>query len=352
MHDRHMTTSPPTDPIFVVGFPRSGTTLLQGLLGAHPRIAAPPEMHFARRIVQFHDYWGDLKDDDVLRRVVDATLKLPALSASGFDLDRVYERTRQGPRTYAGVLDAVMRDFAERNGKQRWSEKTPHQGSLAIWLHFPEARIVHIVRDPRPTVVSNLAKLGGWPDLLSTARAWRGFTLRNIAAGADRGAAHYLRIRYEDLAREPAAVMRVVFAFLGEDFDAAALDDPDRRRASIAPGAAPWQTRVLEPIRAAEETDWRTQISPPARARLTAAVADLMPPLGYAAPARSSVGVGDVLNLAFYPVLGGRALKAKVRNQGSTPQQRYQAEQAEHQQRARRMRRALQRSSKRSASQG
>src|SRR4029079_289784 len=124
--------------------------------------------------------------------------------------------------------DAVMTDFAERNGKQRWSEKTPHQGAPGIWLHFPEARVGHIVRDPRPTVVSNLTKLGGWPDLLSTARAWRGFTLRNIAAGAQRRAWPYLRIRYEDLAREPAAVMRVVFAFLGEDFDASSLDDPDR----------------------------------------------------------------------------------------------------------------------------
>src|SRR5881628_2752506 len=91
-------------PIFVVGFGRSGTTLLQSLLGAHPRIAAPPEMHFARRIVQFQDYWGDLADDAVLRTVVAKTLDLPALAKSGFDLDRVYERAQRGPRTYAGVL--------------------------------------------------------------------------------------------------------------------------------------------------------------------------------------------------------------------------------------------------------
>ena len=45
-------------PIFVVGFQRSGTTLLQSLLGAHPRIAAPPEVHFFFRIYGLRDYWG------------------------------------------------------------------------------------------------------------------------------------------------------------------------------------------------------------------------------------------------------------------------------------------------------
>jgi len=49
-------------PIFVVGFQRSGTTLLQSLLGAHPRIAAPPEVHFFFRIHQLRDYWGDLAE--------------------------------------------------------------------------------------------------------------------------------------------------------------------------------------------------------------------------------------------------------------------------------------------------
>src|SRR3954470_3495816 len=250
-----MTSGPPNNPIFVVGFPRSGTTLLQGLLGAHPRIAAPPEIHFGRRIAQFPDYWGDLNDDEVLRRVIAVTLDLPGLSQSGFDVARVFARARQGPRTFAGVLDAVMCDFAERNGKQRWSEKTPHQDAFGIWTHFPDAQVVHIVRDPRPTVCSNLTKLGAWPDLLSTVRAWRSFTLRNVLAGAQRGASHYLRIRYEDLAAEPAAVLRVVFAFLGEDFDPASIEDPTKRQASIPPMAKRWQARVLEPIRASPETD-------------------------------------------------------------------------------------------------
>lgn len=47
-------------PIFVVGFPRSGTTLAQSLIGAHPRIAAPLEMHYFSRVVMHRSCWGDL----------------------------------------------------------------------------------------------------------------------------------------------------------------------------------------------------------------------------------------------------------------------------------------------------
>ena len=61
-------------PIFVVGFQRSGTTLLQSLLGAHPRIAAPPEMHFVFRVAALADYFGDLADDDNLARALHETI--------------------------------------------------------------------------------------------------------------------------------------------------------------------------------------------------------------------------------------------------------------------------------------
>jgi hypothetical protein len=83
-------------PIFVVGFPRSGTTLLQAIIGSHPRIASPPEMHYLRRVAALADYWGDLTDDDVLRRVIAETLDWPGVRRSEVEFD--HGRVRQPDR--------------------------------------------------------------------------------------------------------------------------------------------------------------------------------------------------------------------------------------------------------------
>src|SRR3954454_16973808 len=108
-------------PIFVVGFQRSGTTLLQGLLGAHQRIAAPPELHFILRVAYFADYFGDLADDGNLRRALHEALNPPVaiLTECGFDEDALFERAAAGPRTYAGLFATLMDDYADRNGKPR-----------------------------------------------------------------------------------------------------------------------------------------------------------------------------------------------------------------------------------------
>jgi hypothetical protein len=313
-------------PIFVVGFSRSGTTLVQALLGAHPRIAAPPEMHFLQRIAQLGDYWGDLADDAVFRRVITETVQppIPWLERCGFEPDRIFERAREGPRTYAAVLDAVLSDFAEREGKARWSEKTPRQQPGPIWRHFPTAQVVHVVRDPRPTVASTMAKLGAFSDAVTAARAWKQFTTLASLAGARRGPSQYLRIRYEDLSREPEPVLRLVFTFLGEDFDPGVVTDLSRRRTAVPEGTGALLEPVLAPISAPDDSSWRTVLSRWQRARVGAVVADSCPPLGYEAPQQSAVYAGRVLNVLHAPADMARARRHRRSFAAMTPEMRYQ----------------------------
>jgi hypothetical protein len=290
------------DPIFVVGAGRSGTTLLQALIGSHPRIAAPPETHFLRRMMIGASSWGDLHDDSKLRAAVTYAVAAPALQANGFDADRILERAKRGPRTLAGVLDAMMSDFAERQGKVRWSEKSPMQPSWLIWEELPEAQVVHIVRDPIETIASNLTKTGIDMHPTIAAQTWRRFTTNSITAGEKRGPDYYLRIRYEDLAREPEAVMAKVFAFLHEDFDPGFIADHDRRLATLGTTSSPLTKQVLQPIRIgapiAEEL-----LPDKAIAQITAAVADMMPALGYPSPPPEVVRAGRRANAVVGPWL-------------------------------------------------
>ena len=313
-------------PIFVVGFTRSGTTLLQALLGAHPRIAAPPEMHFFQRILHLADYWGDLADDAVLHRVITETVQppVPYLDQCGFEPDRIFERARQGPRTYATVLDAVLRDFTERQGKTRWSEKTPRQHPGLIWRLFPSAQVVHVIRDPRAAVASSVTKLGAFPDAVSAARSWLRFTMDTAVAGANHGPSHYLRIRYEDLSREPEPVLRLVFTFLGEDFDPGVLTDLSRRRPAVPEIAGSLLDSVLDPIRAPDDSSWRQVLPRSQRARVSALVGNVCPSFGYEAPRQSTMLAGRALNAVHGPLDAARAAGARRRLSTLSPEMRYQ----------------------------
>lgn len=273
-------------PIFVVGFQRSGTTLLQSLLGAHPRIAAPPELHFILRVAYFADWFGDLADDGNLRRALHEALNPPVdiLAECGFDEDALFERAAAGPRTYAGLFAAIMDDYAERAGKPRWAEKTPSQRPDDIWNLFPDAVVVHIVRDPREVVASSLDMPWERRGAAAIARDLRHYTLESVERGRRQGAAQYLQLRHEDLARDPAAVLRLVCAFAGEEYDEAMLD-PERRGSALMP-AAGWQAGAAQAV-APVAAKWRARLRPADRVRVQAIVRDLLAPYGYAAPSRA-----------------------------------------------------------------
>ncbi|HET6908278.1 MAG TPA: sulfotransferase [Mycobacteriales bacterium] len=243
-------------PIFVVGVARSGTTLLQALLGAHPHIAAPPEMHWFLRIYHQRDYWGELDSPAGIRRVVAATLDMPGgmLDDIRIDADDVMEHLSGADVTYPDVLAAVMTTYAERHGKKRWSEKTPHQSPDDIWHAFPHAQVLHIVRDPRDVVASvaraPFTNAGNGPS--ATARAWRDWNAAAMTAGHNAGPQQYLRVRYEDLCNDPESVMDRVFDFLGEPRVPGVADDLAARRSAVA-ASAWWTHSALHFVRPAPE---------------------------------------------------------------------------------------------------
>lgn len=144
--------------IFVVGCPRSGTTLLQSFLAAHPQVHSFPETHF------FHQ----LRSPRGLRRAA-------GLAAAGTAqrLDDVAgwlgapEPARPLPPTvgrYAAAFVAMADAAARKRGAAAWVEKTPANLYVLDLIErlVPDALVVHVVRDGADVVASLCAVAGNW----------------------------------------------------------------------------------------------------------------------------------------------------------------------------------------------
>lgn len=218
-----------TDLVFVVGAPRSGTTWVQHLLGAHPDVVTPQELDL------FHAYlsgWDDLwrsqlveSPDEWRRRRYKG---LPAaLTQDEFD-DLLRDSAR---RVYAAVA-------ALKPGARIVLDKVPNNGLHArlILRLFPEARFVHVIRDGRDVVASMIRASRGWGRFWAprNAEVAAGQWLRLVNACREIAGLTpaYHEVRYEELAEGDTA------ALLGELFAAIRVEADEELRGRIVAESA------------------------------------------------------------------------------------------------------------------
>jgi hypothetical protein len=203
-------------PIFIIGTGRSGTTLLRNMLNAHPAIYIAFEPHF---------YWYEslYRKRATGRVFLDYYFATSHFRRQRIDPARVLADLPDPlPRAQLGLAyAAVMRGKAAQYGRVRYGEKTPaHAASLArIYADFPDARCIHIVRDPRNTAVS-LSRMPWAPPSLMINAGYLDMERKQVARFRDR----MLRIRLEDLLAEPRATMTQVLEFVAEPWHDAVLD--------------------------------------------------------------------------------------------------------------------------------
>jgi Sulfotransferase family len=224
---RRMVGSPPGAPApFIVGVGRSGTTLLRLMLDAHRRLAIPPETHLVPAVIE--SFWRlRVTPERVLESMRSG--ERTGWPDSGLDETTMLARLAEvKPLNAPDAIRAFYRLYAERHGKERWGDKTPHYvTALArIGRALPEARFIHVIRDGRDVALSTNRRLvelrGSRPvPIERMAKRWRHriLTARGVAQVADR----YLEVRYEDLVLDTAPTLRRVCDFIDLDFDPAML---------------------------------------------------------------------------------------------------------------------------------
>ena len=247
--------------IFLVGVPRSGTTLLQSLVAAHSRVTSFTESHlFSRPFRQVPGLGPVLAEDPTprLREFLDENQASVADVAPWFGPPAPPElaskiglasHTRSVARRLVGVLDALAR----QRGMAVWLEKTPrHLHALplleAICDDGIPTRFVHLFRDGLQTVASLHAASRQWPeayDLDTCIDRWNRDLVRS-ARFIGRAGHHF--VRYETLTRSPEAVLRALFAALELSWEAEVLAGFGDAAAELHTPDEAWKAGLARPI--------------------------------------------------------------------------------------------------------
>jgi len=251
-------------PVFVIGMNGSGTTMLADSLGHHPDLYMfPLESKVLPYYLLHQGSFGDLNTLDARRQLALALTKSRAYIQAN-DETRVGLSDEQLERPgFDGVVDALYRVFAAKQGKTRWGDKSPintqHVAALAV--SFPTAQFVHIIRDGRDAAQSFHRRWGYDP--LHTITRWKWDVSAARVQGKVLGSDRYLEVRYEALTRDPSNEMQRICSFLGLQFNESVLHssmlymDPGNTQAAtgrIVPNSEKWRTYFsAKQIQAIEE---------------------------------------------------------------------------------------------------
>jgi tetratricopeptide (TPR) repeat protein len=237
-HDEHPDAM--ESPVFVVGFPRSGTTLIEQMLAAHDRFVSTDEQPFVRRMIEWLDARG-----------LPYPGGLTALSAA--DLDALH-----------AVYWGAVREVAAIQPGVRLVDKNPlNMLALPMMLRaFPQARIIYCQRHPCDAILSCYLQQFRDPDLAAMCA-----TLERLAheyASFDRQWTHHVEIlnadvltcRYEDLVTDIDAGLARLGAYLDVE-DVANMKNFHARALARGFISTPSYAQVVEPLRTDAIGHWR-----------------------------------------------------------------------------------------------
>jgi hypothetical protein len=275
--------------VFLVGCARSGTTLLQRIVDAHPRIGITPEMHWIT------DYFREPKwlspEGQVTAEQVAGMMEHKRFRQ--FDCTReAFEGLLDSsePTSYSAFLEGIFAMYGKSKGKRIVGNKTPAYVRRMPTLHalWPEAKFVHLIRDGRDVCLSVLnwnhayktaGRYSTWAEdrVVTTALWWERKVRFGRQGGQPLGPELYYEMRYEDLVFHPENTCARLCDFLGVPYDEAMLHFHEgRTRHEPGLDAKKAWLPITPGLR-----NWRTQMKPDDVERFEAAAGGFLEELSY-----------------------------------------------------------------------
>jgi hypothetical protein len=233
-------------PIFVVGSPRSGTSILAWCLGHHPNIFPVPESNwmgnFAANLAVAHQIGSargglsmlsamDIRDDEFFAAFGRSINELVVEHRRHLEINR--ENSNNPSKVNQRWLEAIS---MAAGPKTRWVDGTPEYSLHICGLRklFPEARFVHVFRDVHAVVCSMVTfhRTTGIQLVANEEDAYK-YWLRTVRACLKAEEAYsphvVYRLRYTALVGNPESALRSLLDFLGEPYSAKCLEPLSER---------------------------------------------------------------------------------------------------------------------------
>jgi hypothetical protein len=293
--------------VFIVGCPRSGTTLLRRMVDAHPELAIIHETQWIPR--WFERRIGVTPDGYATSELVDRLLEFPRFTELKIGRERLEQLLGlNGQVPYSTFVTGIFDLYGEDQGKRLVGEKSPGYVRRLPTLHalWPGARYVHLIRDGRDVCLSVL----NWKkadrvarhfeiwneDRVATLALWWEWHVRlGREMGASLGPDLYSEIRYERLVTDPAGESAALCAFLALPYAESIVHyQVGRERRNWGRSA---KGRWLPPTPGLR--DWRSEMPVGDVERFEAVAGDLLDEIGcerrFLRPSRSAIrGIGEL----------------------------------------------------------
>lgn len=282
----------------MVGVGRSGTSLVQAMLHAHPDISFLPENHLFRRYVAppLRQWWMKIGGGSSFVRTLRNDRYLSNLD---LDIDAVLAARRgRSSLSPAAIYWRLLEFWASRAGSRWVGDKDPRLIDFLPPLAeaLPESFVVHVIRDPRDVLVSRrkAAWSRGRPDLLHQL-AYRAQMRRALSTGRRWFGERYVELRYEDLLREPLKQLKHLCEILGVDYSSRMLSFGDAARDLVREEELQWKKETLGPLQRDNMGKWRRELCPRTLLVTEELCLEPFPELGYQreSPPLAEHGVGS-----------------------------------------------------------
>ena len=251
-------------PVFIVGCPRSGTTLLQNILASHSLIYSLPETDCFSIMDELCVDPSDPLDANLFKRIVCKFEEKNSIKLSDEYKQIVLLKINRNEITVKGFFEDLISSYNPRKGDSslRVVEKTPRHYLFFDRINkiYPDAKFISIVRNPSDTISSIMdTPFGENAKSYSLARLWN-YSAKHILQFKNKFPDKLYLVKYEDLCKYPIKNIEEICSFLQVSCEADMLSNFSKTAESTVAESESWKSNVFAGRIIRNDQRWRKNL--------------------------------------------------------------------------------------------